>query len=135
MSGNLDSELFQALVIQLAQAGWMALGKIPNPVSGKIERHLESARLTIDMLGALETRTRGNLAPEEKSLLERSLRELRLNYVDEVRKAPASPAAAEGDETASASPPAPEAAPAPPGVSAASPAPPAPESPPASTAG
>jgi hypothetical protein len=86
MSGNMESELFQALVMQLAQACWMSLGKIPNPVSGRIDRHLESARLTIDMLGVLESRTRGNLEPAEKALLERSLRELRLNYVDEVKK-------------------------------------------------
>jgi hypothetical protein len=72
--------------MQLTQAGWMALGKIPNPMTGKIDRHLESARMTIDMLGALESRTRGNLEHTEKALLERSLRELRLNYVDEVKK-------------------------------------------------
>jgi hypothetical protein len=81
-----DSELFQALVLQLGQAGWMALGKIANPMTGKIDRSLEMARLTIDTLGALETRTRGNLAPAEKGLLDRTLRELRLNYVDELKK-------------------------------------------------
>jgi hypothetical protein len=89
MSAERESELFQALVLQLGQAGWMALGKIPNPVSGTIERSLEMARFTIDTLGALETRTRGQLLAEEKTLLERTLRELRMNYVDETRKEPA----------------------------------------------
>jgi hypothetical protein len=93
MSDSRDSELFQALILQLGQAGWMALGKIANPVTGKVERHLELARLTIDTVAGLETRTRGNLDPDEKTLLERTLRELRLNYVDEVKKgdAPVAP--------------------------------------------
>ena len=86
MSGSRDSGLFQALILQLGQAGWMALGKIGNPVTGKVERHLEMARLTIDTLAVLEARTRGNLEPDEKALLDRTLRELRLNYVDEVKK-------------------------------------------------
>jgi tRNA A37 N6-isopentenylltransferase MiaA len=86
MNENLESELFQALLLQLGQAGWMALGKIGSPPDGRIERRLEVARLTIDTLAALETRTRGNLAPAEQALLDRTLRELRLNYVDEVKK-------------------------------------------------
>jgi hypothetical protein len=86
MNENLESELFQALILQLGQAGWMALGKIGGPPDGRIERRLEVARLTIDTLAALETRTRGNLAPAEQALLDRTLRELRLNYVDEVKK-------------------------------------------------
>ena len=81
-----DSELFQSLVLQLAQAGWASLGKIPNPMTGTVERQLEMARLTIDTLGALETRTKGNLDEEESALLERSIRELRLNYLDELKK-------------------------------------------------
>ncbi len=84
--GGRDSELFQVLVVQLAQGAWVALGKVPNPISGKIERSLEAARMTIDMLTALESRTQGNLAAEEKAVLDRALRELRLNFVDEQKK-------------------------------------------------
>jgi hypothetical protein len=90
-----DSELFQVLVLQLAQAAWAALGKVPEPVSGKIERNLELARMTIDMLGALEARTRGNLSTEEGAALDRALRELRMNYVDEQKKDAASAAPGE----------------------------------------
>jgi len=81
-----DSELFQALVIQLTQASWVALGKIANPMTGKVDRDLDVARLTIDTLEALETRTKGNLDETERILLDRSLRDLRLNYVDERKK-------------------------------------------------
>jgi hypothetical protein len=99
-----NSELFQLLIVQLAQGAWVALGKIPNPISGKIERNLEAARLTIDMLDAVEVRTRGNLSDDEKAVLERSLRDLRLNYVDEQKKEAAPPEqTASVEETASKS--------------------------------
>ena len=52
LSGR-HSELFQILIVQLAQGAWVALGKVPNPITGKIERNLEAARMTIDMLDAL----------------------------------------------------------------------------------
>lgn len=91
-----NSELFQLLIVQLAQGAWVALGKVPNPISGKIERNLEAARLTIDMLDSVEVRTRGNLSEDEKAVLDRSLRDLRLNYVDEQKKE-----AASGEKTAS----------------------------------
>jgi hypothetical protein len=39
------------------------------------------ARHTIDLMAMLEEKTRGNLTPEEKRLLENSLTELRFRYV------------------------------------------------------
>ena len=43
-----DTMLFLQLVFGLQQAAMVALGKLMNPVSGKIERDLEGARNTID---------------------------------------------------------------------------------------
>lgn len=95
-----SSELFQALIIQLAQSGWASLGKVPNPITGEIERNMEVARLTIDTLEAVETRTKGNLSDEESQVIERLLRELRMNYLDEVKKDEQAPAAeSETEET------------------------------------
>jgi hypothetical protein len=62
------------------------MGKIPSPFSGELERNLEVSRLTIDTLEAIETRTKGNLSEEEKTVFERILRELRMNYLDELKK-------------------------------------------------
>jgi len=39
------------------------------------------AKHTIDMLGVLEEKTKGNLTLEERRLLENSLTELRFRYV------------------------------------------------------
>lgn len=86
MSGDRESELFQAVAINLFGAAWAAMGKVPNPMTGKIERDLGIARLTIDTLTALEVRTRGNRTPDEDKLFDRVLADLRLNYLDEVKK-------------------------------------------------
>lgn len=62
------------------------MGKTVSPVSGTIERDLTQARQSIDLLEMLQRKTAGNLSPDEQRLLEHILYELRLNYVDEVKK-------------------------------------------------
>jgi hypothetical protein len=81
-----DAALFLQLVLGLQQAAMVALGKLMNPMSGKLERNLEAAKNTIDTLGAIEARTRGNLEPDEQRVLTQVLTDLRLNYVDELKK-------------------------------------------------
>ncbi len=78
--------LFMQLVLMFQQAAWSHLGKVPNPMTQKIERDLEQARMSIDMIDMLKTRTQGNLQDEEVQMLDHVLRELRLNYVDELDK-------------------------------------------------
>jgi hypothetical protein len=80
------SDLFAVLVLQYQMTAMIALGKLVNPVTKKVERRLDEARHFIDMLGMLEEKTRGNLTREEADLLRKILTELRLNYVDEARK-------------------------------------------------
>ena len=79
--------LFLQLVLGLQQSGMMTLGKLMNPMTRKIEVHLDAARDTIDTLVSLEERTRGNLEPDEARVLKQVLTELRMNYVDEIKKA------------------------------------------------
>lgn len=81
-----EAALFLQLVLGLQQAAMVALGKLMNPVTGKIERNLEAARNTIDTLGAIESRTRGNLESDEQRVLTQVLTDLKLNYLDEVKK-------------------------------------------------
>jgi uncharacterized protein DUF1844 len=77
-----DAALFLQLVLGLSQSAMIALGKLMNPITRKIETDLDAARDTIDTLGALEARTRGNLEPDEARVLHQVLADLRLNYVD-----------------------------------------------------
>ena len=92
-----QAALFLHLVLGLQQSGMIALGKLMNPFSGKVEQNLDAARDTIETLAAIEIRTRGNLEPDEARVLQHALTELRMNYVDERKKAasPAEPGAKE----------------------------------------
>ena len=78
--------LFMQLVIQNQQIAMMAMGKIKNPVTDKIERNLEHAKIYIDSLDMLMAKTKGNLSEYEEKFLTETLKELKLNYVDEVDK-------------------------------------------------
>jgi hypothetical protein len=80
-----ESEFMQ-LVMGLQGSAWMLLGKIANPVTGKQEKHLDGARSVIDTLLMLKEKTKGNLSKAEDSLLNSSITQLELNYVDEVNK-------------------------------------------------
>lgn len=77
---------FMSLVLSLSQAAMQQMGKITNPLTGKIERNLEQAKVTIDMLEMLKEKTIGNLVKEEEKLVNDTLATLQLNYVDEVKK-------------------------------------------------
>ena len=50
-------------------------------LENKRTENLELARFTIDLIGVLENKTKGNLSQEEDQLLQKSLAELRLLYV------------------------------------------------------
>jgi hypothetical protein len=90
-----NAALMISLVLGLVQAAYQQLGKLKNELTGKVEPHLDAARVTIDTIAALEVRTRGQRTDEESQVLERALAELRLNYVDEVKKAAGGEPAAE----------------------------------------
>lgn len=85
-SPSRDAALFLQLVLGLQQAAMVALGKLMNPMTGKLERNLDAAKNTIDTLGAIEARTRGHLEADEQRVLAQVLTDLRLNYVDELKK-------------------------------------------------
>jgi|SRR6185437_5926953 len=62
----------------------------------KYEPNLPLARHSIDLLGVLQEKTKGNLTAEEQRLIENGLTELRFRFVqvsDEVNKRNAPPAA------------------------------------------
>ena len=81
-----SAALFLQLVLGLQQSAMISLGKLMNPMTRTIETDLETARATIDTLEAVDARTRGNLEPDEARVLHQVLAELRLNYVDVMKK-------------------------------------------------
>ena len=90
-----NGNLFQGLVISLAAAAMQHLGKTLNPLTRKIEKNLEAAQATIDMLDMLEAKTKGNLDDAEAKLLKGILGELKLNYVETMNEKPAEAASGE----------------------------------------
>lgn len=94
MTESAPNDLFLGLVFSLQAAAWMQLGKVMNPMTKTVHRDLPQAKETIDLLGALDEKTRGNLAPDESRALTQILYELRMNYVEELKASAAPPAAA-----------------------------------------
>ena len=81
-----QAALFLQLLLGLQQSAMIALGKLMNPLTRKIETNLEMARDTIDTLAAIEARTSGNLESDEARVLRQVLTDLRMNYVEELKK-------------------------------------------------
>ena len=79
--------LFMQLVMMFQGMAMQQLGKVANPATQQVERDLGQAKNYIDLLSMIETKTNGNLNDQEKQLLEHALFELRMNYVDESKKA------------------------------------------------
>jgi hypothetical protein len=75
---------FSSLIFSLSSAAFVSLGAIPDPNTGKVERNLSLVKQTIDLLGLLREKTRNNLSPEEESLFDHLLYDLRMAYVREV---------------------------------------------------
>jgi hypothetical protein len=74
------------LVMQNQQLAMMSMGKLKNPMTDKIERNLDYAKYAIDTLDMLKEKTKGNLSDYEDKFITEVIRELKLNYVDEVNK-------------------------------------------------
>jgi hypothetical protein len=85
MDNSPDMQFYQ-LVLSLQAGAMQQMGKIASPLSGQVERDLEMARSTIDLLEMLERKTKGNLNADEKNVLDHVLFELRLNFIDEQDK-------------------------------------------------
>src|SRR5258706_6933263 len=79
-------ELFIGLVQSFQAAAMQQMCKVMNPFTEKIERDMAHAKLSIEMLEMLRTRTSGNLTGQEARFLNHVLTELRLNFVAEIDK-------------------------------------------------
>ena len=84
---NKSNEMFfLQLILMFQTAALQQMGKLMNPLTQKVEKDLEQAKFSIDILGMLEEKTTGNLSEEEKKFLDHVLYELRMNYLDESKE-------------------------------------------------
>lgn len=94
---EIHSALFEQLVTGHAQMALMFLGEIPHPDTGHAgPPSIENAKIFIDQLEMLESRTRGNLNAAESRVLAQALRVTRTalaSVMDAVLDGDAAPAA------------------------------------------
>jgi hypothetical protein len=72
---------FEKFVASLYMSALMQLG-LAAPQGGQPQVDLMGARQTIDILGILKDKTKGNLTPAEENMLQNVLYELRMAYLE-----------------------------------------------------
>lgn len=76
------SAAFESLIRMLGSNAAMVLGAYADPRTGQPMIDPDAARELIDMLDALHEKTKGNLAPEEDTILLDLLGKLKLTYLE-----------------------------------------------------
>ena len=74
---------FSTFIFSLNSSALVHLGLVEDPASGQKTKSLPIAKQTIDILGMLEEKTKGNLTDDEEKLLKNILHDLRIMYVRE----------------------------------------------------
>ncbi len=72
--------MFSNFIMGLASAVLIELGVIEDPITKKRRVQKTMAKQHIEILSMLEEKTRGNLSTDEKELLERVLRDVKLAF-------------------------------------------------------
>ena len=80
---------FATFIVSLSHSVLMHLGLAAHPDSDAVQTDLPLARQTIDLLGLLEEKTKGNLTGDEERLLTQILFDLRMHFVEIQKKSAA----------------------------------------------
>jgi hypothetical protein len=72
---------FTNFILSLSTSALIQLGEIQDPFTQKTNKNLPLAKQTIDLIGMLKEKTKGNLSPEEEKVTEYVLYDLRMRYV------------------------------------------------------
>jgi len=81
MTDDKKKQLFLSLIYSFQMQTMMQLGKLVNPVTGTIEKELDGAQVTIDMLDMLKEKTKGNSSEEEIRFLDQVIADLHLQKI------------------------------------------------------
>lgn len=73
---------FPMIISSFVAQALISMGDMPNPIDGQRHIDLESAKFSIDVLQILSDKTKGNLADDEKKMLDGALYDLRMRYVE-----------------------------------------------------
>ena len=84
--GPLPEVSMATFVFSLSSSALVHLGEIPEPETNRTRLDLAIAKQIIDTLGMLQEKTKGNLDPDEETLLRSVLYDLRMRYVQKSGK-------------------------------------------------
>ena len=73
---------FLNYITSLAFQAMVFLGEIPHPATNQPEKNLTQAKILIDTLSLLREKTKGNLTAKEDNMLNATVYELQVKYVD-----------------------------------------------------
>ena len=80
-ASSMGEPTIESLMAGLYTQTLVAMGQVPNPVSGEKEENLPEAEYLIDTIAMLRQKTEGNLTGEESGYIESILYDLRMRYV------------------------------------------------------
>lgn len=80
---NVQNIEFLTLIASFTTSGMVGLGKIPNPMNNKIDKNMDQAKHSIDILLMLKDKTKGNLNPDEEKILQNAIADLQINFIQE----------------------------------------------------
>ncbi|MFZ5892202.1 MAG: DUF1844 domain-containing protein [Myxococcota bacterium] len=74
------------LILSFSHNVLVHLGDAPDPVTGERQVDLPLARQNIELIALLQEKTRGNLTGEEERVLAQALFDVRMRYVEVVKR-------------------------------------------------
>ncbi len=84
---DLPSIDFHTFILSLGSSALLHMGELDQPDGRESQPDLVLAKHTIDIIGMLQDKTKGNLSPPEERLIESLLYDLRLRYVEQSKTA------------------------------------------------
>jgi hypothetical protein len=79
--GPLPEIDFTNFILSLSTSALIQLGEIQDPFTQNFAKNLPLAKQTIDLIGMLKEKTKGNLSADEEKVIEYVLYDLRMRYV------------------------------------------------------
>lgn len=73
---------FMSFILGMAQTALFQMGLIQFPGAEQSKKDMNGARQTIDIIAMIEEKTRGNLTDDEKKVIDDTLFQLRMAFVE-----------------------------------------------------
>lgn len=81
-----DQLTFSTFILSLSTSVLINLGELPDPLKNEKDINLPLAKQTIGLIEMLMEKTKGNLTEDEDRLIDGMLYDLRMKYVEAVKK-------------------------------------------------